>query len=144
MQYERLLGVLRENALGTHDITYADHHEKSLCSDNDPPCQSCEIKIIYLDWIAQLHRLLIQNMHENPPCLWRINDRSLITWSFLILHWKTTSIFLVYASPFYFDLWETDHRLIKGYEMLSVYGWILSDLFVEIVNLIRALAFYGQ
>ena len=36
----RLLGVLRENALGAQNITYAGHNEKSLCSDNDPPVLS--------------------------------------------------------------------------------------------------------
>ena len=38
VQYAGLCGVLRENALGAHDITYAGHYEKSLCSDNDPCC----------------------------------------------------------------------------------------------------------
>ena len=53
----RLLGVLRENALGSHDITYAGHYEKSLCSDDDPG----KMKIISLDWIALSCRLLIRN-----------------------------------------------------------------------------------
>ena len=35
VQYVDLFGVLRENALGAHDVTYAVYYEKSLCSDND-------------------------------------------------------------------------------------------------------------
>ena len=58
MQYAHLFGVLRENALGAHDITNSGHYEKSLCSDNDPCCHSHKIKIISSDWIGLLCRLL--------------------------------------------------------------------------------------
>ena len=57
MQYMHLLGVLRENALGCHDITYTGHYEKSLYSDDDPG----KMKIISLDWIALSCRFLIRN-----------------------------------------------------------------------------------
>ena len=58
--YVCLFGVLRENALCAHDITYAGHYEKSLCSDNDPCCYPRGMKIISSDWIALLRRLLIR------------------------------------------------------------------------------------
>ena len=66
--YMHLFGILRENALCAHDITYVGHYEKSLCSDNDPPCYSREIKRISSDWIALLRRLLINdNITMAPP-----------------------------------------------------------------------------
>ena len=34
VQYARLFGVLSQNPLDAHEITYAGHYEKSLCSDN--------------------------------------------------------------------------------------------------------------
>ena len=57
--YVRLFGVLRENALCAHDITYADHYEKSLLRDNDSRYYLHKIKIISSDWIALLRKLLM-------------------------------------------------------------------------------------
>ena len=57
--YARLFGVLRENALCAHDITYAGHYERSLLRDNDSRCYLRKMKIISSDWIALLRRLLI-------------------------------------------------------------------------------------
>ena len=51
VQLVRLFAVLRENTLGAHDITYAGHYEKSLCSDNDLRCHLCKIKIMSSDWL---------------------------------------------------------------------------------------------
>ena len=62
----RLFGVLRENPLCAHDITYAGHYEKSLCSDNDLRYYSREIKIISSDWITLLRRLLVMYRYGSP------------------------------------------------------------------------------
>ena len=43
--YARLFGVLRENALCAHDITYAGHYEKSLLHVNDSRCYLRKMKI---------------------------------------------------------------------------------------------------
>ena len=59
--YARLFGILRENALCAHDITYAGHYEKSLLRDNDSRYYLRKMKIISSDWIALLHRLLIND-----------------------------------------------------------------------------------
>ena len=63
--YVRLFGFLRENALCAHDVMYPGRYEKSLCSDNDPPCYSREMKIIYSDWVALIRRLLMNVMYES-------------------------------------------------------------------------------
>ena len=57
--YARLFGVLTENALCAHDITYAGHYEKSLLRVYDSRCCLRKMKIISSDWIALLRRLLI-------------------------------------------------------------------------------------
>ena len=61
----RLFGVLRENALCTHNIMYVGRYEKSLCSDNDPRCYLREMKLISSDWIALLRRILITNNNHH-------------------------------------------------------------------------------
>ena len=68
-----MFAVLRENALGAHDITYryTGHHEKLLCSDNDPRCHLRKMKIIFSDWIALLRRLLILNKFSGVPLAFR-------------------------------------------------------------------------
>ena len=60
-----LFGILRENVLCAHEITYAGHYEKSLCSDNDPHCYLREMKLISSDWIALLRRILITNNNHH-------------------------------------------------------------------------------
>ena len=55
VQFSRLFDILRENALGAHDIKYVGHYEKSLCSDDDQR----KMKVISSDLIALLCRLLI-------------------------------------------------------------------------------------
>ena len=84
--YERLFGVLRENALCAHDIRYAGHYEKSLCSDNDLRCYSGEMKIISSDWIALLRRLLkyINNLRYSA-----IQSKEII---FILRMWQRGSL----------------------------------------------------
>ena len=79
VQYACLFGVLRENALGTHDIMYAGHYEKSLCSDDDLCCHLRKMKITSSDWITLLRRLLIFDNQPSWKCikfgafLWNVN-----------------------------------------------------------------------
>ena len=44
-----MFGLSRENKLSVHEITYVGHHEKSLCSDNDPRCHSYKMKVISMN-----------------------------------------------------------------------------------------------
>ena len=73
MQYARLFGILRENALSAHDITYAGHYEKSLCSKNDTRWCWRKIEIISLDSIALSRRLLILKQ-GTQMCLKRLEQ----------------------------------------------------------------------
>ena len=57
--FVRLFGILRENVLDAHDITYMGHYEKLLCTDNDSRCHLRKMKIISSAWIALLRKLLI-------------------------------------------------------------------------------------
>ena len=63
VHYARLFGVLREDAIGAHDITNAGHYEKSLCSDNDRAVFCAESVIICLDWVALSRRLLMSDLN---------------------------------------------------------------------------------
>ena len=58
VQYARLFGVLRENALVDHDIKYAGHYEKSLCSENDPHWGWRKMKLISLDWDHAIKKVI--------------------------------------------------------------------------------------
>ena len=60
--YTRLFGFLSESALCAHDIMYVGHYKKSLLGDNDSRCYLRKMKIISLDWIVLLRRLLIRNI----------------------------------------------------------------------------------
>ena len=54
-----LVWRLRENILGAYNVTYVGHYQKSLYSNNDLPCHVHKIKIIFLDQIPLLCRLLM-------------------------------------------------------------------------------------
>ena len=71
MQNARLFGVLRENALGAYDITYAGHYEKSLSSYHDSRCHFRKMKIISSDlspplFFAETGRPLLE-IHRSAP-----------------------------------------------------------------------------
>ena len=65
VQYACLFGILRENTLSAHDVMYASHYEKSLCSDNDLHCYLCKMKIMSPDWITLLRRLVIIHVNSS-------------------------------------------------------------------------------
>ena len=58
VQYAHLIRVLREHAIGAHDITNAGRYEKSSCSDNKSTKNARSFVIICLDWAALSHSLV--------------------------------------------------------------------------------------
>ena len=78
VQYTCLFGVLRENALGAHDISYAGHYEKSLCSDNDLRCHSRKMKLISSDWIVLLRMFIITLNMQRSFRYWCIRSLYLL------------------------------------------------------------------
>ena len=70
VQYARLVRVLRENALGAHDITIWSQYV-TIWSHCDPRCHMRKIEIMSSDWIALLGMLLMWNIHCNLQVIHR-------------------------------------------------------------------------